>query len=199
MTPEQKAAQRRGRIRMLLIAAVFAMPVIASTLLFYMLPEYQPDDTTNYGQLQQPARPSEAVNLIPRGASEPDARLLHRIWSLVIFDDGACDALCNERLLMTRQMRLSLSDRRDRVQRVLVVPDAEAAEALESSLRLAHPDLRIVIDAGGSAADFFGEHPAGTLFLTDPLGNYLMRYAPDAEPKGLRKDIVRLLRASQIG
>jgi hypothetical protein len=36
-------------------------------------------------------------------------------------------------------------------------------------------------------------------YIVDPLGNLIMSYPPDANPSGMRKDLSRLLRASQIG
>jgi len=35
--------------------------------------------------------------------------------------------------------------------------------------------------------------------LVDPMGNLMMSYPADSDPKNLRKDIGRLLRASRIG
>lgn len=198
MNVDTRTAQRRGRIRLLLVFIVFAAPVVLSTLLYYTRPSAEPEETTNYGELIRPAQPSDAIRLQTADGTADDS-VLRGIWSLVLLDTGDCAALCEERLLMSRQLRISLNDRRDRLQRVLVVPDAEAAERLEARLRQAHPDLLIRIDAEGSARTFFGQPAPGLLQLTDPLGNWLMRYAADAEPKGIRKDVVRLLRVSQIG
>ena len=40
---------------------------------------------------------------------------------------------------------------------------------------------------------------AQTLYLIDPLGNWMMVYPGPSEYKGILKDIKRLLRVSQIG
>jgi hypothetical protein len=37
------------------------------------------------------------------------------------------------------------------------------------------------------------------VYLVDPLGNFMMSYPADADPTGMRKDLARLLRISQIG
>jgi hypothetical protein len=47
--------------------------------------------------------------------------------------------------------------------------------------------------ADGSAA--VGEW----IYLIDPLGNLLMRYGSDANPKGMLEDLERLLKYSKIG
>jgi len=40
---------------------------------------------------------------------------------------------------------------------------------------------------------------AGRSYLVDPLGNLMMSYPADAAPKGMLKDLKRLLRLSHIG
>ena len=92
-----------------------------------------------------------------------------------------------------------------RLSRVLVVPADSDLAALHELLDAAHPDLTIVRDVDGSARELFGAGSAAAgesapgLHLVDPHANYMMRYPAGIEPKPLRKDIVRLLRASQIG
>lgn len=202
-TPEQ-SARRRGRIKFLFIASLFALPVTASYLLYFAFPDAIPRDTTNNGELVSPAQPSHDLGLL----SEDGAPLvLDGEWHLVLLDDGRCDRDCGERLLMTRQLRLSLNTRMKRLQRVLVVPPGTDLPALHALLDAAHPDLKIVVDAQRDARRFFagdeaapqGAEPARALYMVDPLGNYLMRWPAGFDPKPLRKDIVRLLRASQIG
>lgn len=201
MTASPEKARTRGRRIFLLIALLFALPVAASYLLYFAMPELIPQDTTNRGQLVQPPRPAGEIAL--RDA-EGEAVTLDTLWSLVVFDDGTCARECAERLLMTRQMRLSLNTRMKRLDRVLIVPPDTDLDALHALLDAAHPDLTIAIDPDGAAAELFAPEAGGTpvpgqLHLVDPHGNFMMRYPRDIEPKPLRKDIVRLLRASQIG
>jgi hypothetical protein len=40
---------------------------------------------------------------------------------------------------------------------------------------------------------------AGRIYIVDPLGNLMMSYARDAEPKGLLTDMKKLLKLSHIG
>lgn len=52
------------------------------------------------------------------------------------------------------------------------------------------------LDAAPAA---LGQLPAGTVVIVDPEGRAMMRYAPAAEPKGIRADLERLLKYSWIG
>jgi hypothetical protein len=40
---------------------------------------------------------------------------------------------------------------------------------------------------------------AERVYLVDPLGNLMMYYLPDANPRGMIKDLHRLLKYSRIG
>jgi hypothetical protein len=40
---------------------------------------------------------------------------------------------------------------------------------------------------------------AGRLYIVDPLGNLMMRYDADVDPRGIIKDIQRLIKNSRIG
>jgi len=199
-TQYERAAQKRGRRKFLLIGAVFALPVMLSWLLFFAFPEWIPADTTNRGELVKPGRSTVELPLVDEQGER--VRLTNK-WSLVLFDDGDCERVCAQRLLMTRQLRLTLNNRMTRLDRVLVVPQGTDIEALHELLDAAHPDLRILVDQERAARGLFGPRDAepapGSLHLVDPIGNYMMRYAPGFDAKPLRKDIVRLLRASQIG
>jgi hypothetical protein len=37
------------------------------------------------------------------------------------------------------------------------------------------------------------------IYLVDPLGNLMMRYPKDADPNKIKKDLIKLLKASAIG
>jgi cytochrome oxidase Cu insertion factor (SCO1/SenC/PrrC family) len=40
---------------------------------------------------------------------------------------------------------------------------------------------------------------ADNIYLVDPLGNLMMYYPSDADPRGMIQDLQRLLKYSQIG
>jgi hypothetical protein len=46
---------------------------------------------------------------------------------------------------------------------------------------------------------FFNKLKKNHLYLVDPLGNIFMYYQKDFNPKGLKKDIKKILKVSRIG
>ena len=191
----------RGRRTFLLLAAIFGLPLLAAWLLYFHFPEWIPQSRTNYGTLVAPARPLPELALVdPDGADRGSAALKGK-WTWVQAGGAQCEQACRDKLHQFRQVRAALNEKRERVQRVYLAPDRDAAAALRTALAAEHPDLQVLADPTGVARQFFAADaaPPGTIFLLDPLGNWLMSYPPAAQSRGIYRDIKRLLRVSQIG
>lgn len=194
----------RGRVQFLLLATLFFAPFVAAWVLYFYMPERIPSGTTNYGRLVAPARPLPAIRWLKADGSDA-AEAWRGRWTLVHLADSGCAAQCVERLVLTRQTRAALNEKRGRVQRVILARDEQTLRMIQGQLGAEHPDLVYLraADAGFEPSSFFEPGGTGTIFLLDPLGNYLMwyPYAPDtqAEFKGIKKDLTKLLRVSQIG
>lgn len=202
MTPSAARPQLRGRAQFLLLGTLFAAPLFAAVLLYFYFPQSRPAGRTNYGELLRPARPLPPLELIEADGNSADPALLKRKWTLLIRSDGDCDDACLRHLILTRQTRLALNEKRLRVQRVLLLSDAGKLAEVSERLAAEHPDLKVIADGNGAANRFFGSEES-LADLLDPLGNWLMRYPPGGDTqtdfKGLQKDIRKLLRVSQIG
>ena len=77
-----------------------------------------------------------------------------------------------------------------------VVVSTAPSDALEA-LKARQPDLLLATDQAWQTLD--GNTSDPRLLLVDPAGKLMMRYAPGAEPKGIRADLERLLKYSWIG
>lgn len=192
-------AQRRSRLQLILIAMLFAAPVITAWVAWQFATSEGVGSTTNAGVLIQPARPLEPVALAD-GAGQPLPETPFRIrWSYVQFAPSGCDASCLERLHLTRQVRISVNKDMSRVQRVLVVRELPAGL---DRLRAEHPDLLIAVATADAWRDLLGQFamaPDSAFYLVDPLGNLMMHYPAEVPAKGVLKDLRKLLKASQIG
>lgn len=194
------AEQARGRRQFLLLVSVFAAPLVAAALFYYLMPQWQPDHTTNYGALVQPARPlPEAVSLAAVDGSAAGIDLFRGRWTLVQRAGSDCVDACAELLYLTRQVRATLNEKRDRVQRVLIVETPAAAVALQAELGELHPQLIILADPLQEFRGLVSDRDGAALYLLDPIGNWMMSYPAEVEPKGLQKDLKHLLKVSQIG
>ena len=194
---------RRGRRTLALLAFVCLLPVAASYAMFYLWP---PQDRVNHGELIAPlALPSATL----AGAAGQPALARDEVegrWTLLVAGPAACDAVCERALYVSRQARLAQAKEMDRVARLRVLTDdgavpaaAIAADELHEDVRLARADAawRASLQGAGLAEGGSG------LFLVDPLGNLMMRYADasdtTAHARGVSKDLQRLLKYSALG
>jgi hypothetical protein len=188
----------KGRLKLLLIAALFLGPVAGAIAVFFYAPEWF-SGRVNHGTLVSPALPVPDLGLTdPAGVAAP-AALASGKWTLVYLGGPSCDLPCHERLVLARQVRLALNQNRGRVQRVYVAPDAPALAAAQAALAAEHPDLLFYAIADGRAAAFFRPADPRALYLVDPLGNWLMSYSGALEHKGMHRDLKKLLRVSRVG
>lgn len=199
----------RGRLQLVLLATLFFFPLLASYAVYFWFPQFRPTGTTNYGVLVQPAaQPVPTLELRDADDQSLDETVLKGRWTYLMRAPAAiCEQECLQALIMTRQVRLSLNEKRPRVQRILLAPDADSARTLAEALAAEHPDLLIVREPAEPVLAQFLDAEPGLIHLFDPLGNWLMRYpglldGPEGtreDFKGIRKDIKKLLRISQIG
>jgi cytochrome oxidase Cu insertion factor (SCO1/SenC/PrrC family) len=197
-----------SRQALVLLALLFLAPVCVAWLM-HMSAEHgwRPGSTTNKGVLIQPPRPLKLPDGLVDAAGEPlNRRFPGRKWTLVYLGKTACEAVCREKLDALRQVRIALGENMRRVQRLfLAVGGADAAglrqltsddpELLVARLSSAQADeLAPVFGAEGAPAS-----GAGNIYLVDPLGNLMMYYRPDADPRDMIQDLQRLLKYSHIG
>lgn len=202
---EDAAAIARGRRQLLLIAALFFVPLVLAFLLYYG-PGWRPSGGTNKGDLLTPAIPLPPVALRRPEGTLADADVLRHKWTIAYLGDGACDERCRQALQLSRQSRIALNKDMDRVQRVFLVTGHCCNSAF---LAAEHPDLVVLLLADDAASQallakipaFEGVEPAraGRLYLIDPLGNLVLSYPAQAPDKALLTDVQKLLRLSHIG
>lgn len=198
------SANRASRLKFVLLASLFAAPVLGAYITYFYFPEHMPSATTNYGEFFDPVRslPEEASVVLAGGEASREP-LLGK-WTLVHWVAGDCGSDCEAQLVLTRQTRLSLNDKRDRVRRLLLTGEPGRIADLTARYSEAHHDL-VVAGADADIAELLAHGERG-IVLIDPLGNVLMSYQPQAgeagvqaDFKGIRKDLKKLLKLSNIG
>jgi hypothetical protein len=153
-----------------LIFLVCAAPLVLGTAAYLL--RWTPGAASNYGELLPP-RPVAGVE---RGK-----------WVLVTFDAAACDAYCERKLYLMRQVRRATGKEMDRVERLWVLTDGgkPRAEIL--------PGIEGTRLAAFAAAEFPG-NAVDHIYLVDPQGNLMMRFPRDPDPAKMIKDLERLLK-----
>lgn len=190
-------AVHRGRRTLLLLALVFLGPLALAVGLYFTGFQWRPQATTEHGELYRPARPLPDLSMRLLGGTGGEATL-HGKWTMMHIGPGACEAGCQAALVTTRQVRRALGRDMDRVQRVFVVTTGRADTGM---LATEHPGIGVAGEdaATGELLRRVGGHSPGDVYLTDPLGNLVMRYDARVTMKGMHADLKRLLQVSTIG
>lgn len=194
----QTQRTRVGRIKMLLVWAVCAAPVVASYFMYYVV---RPEGRTNHGALIQPVRAMPEPAALPllnlQGSPVLPASLKGQ-WLLVSVAGGACEAACEKTLYLQRQLRESLGRDKDRVDRVWLVSDgAPVREALLPALQQATVLRAPQADLARWLEPESGRQLADHLYLVDPRGDWMMRFPANVDFTKAKRDLTRLLKASE--
>lgn len=186
-----------GRFKMLMVLLVCAAPVLASYYTYYVA---RPSGGTAYSTLIQPAVAMPAVVARTLSGQPQPLRDLVGQWQLVVVSGGACDAVCERRLFLQRQLREMVGREADRVEKLwLLVDDAPVPAALRAAIE-ATPAMNVLRLPRAVAEAWLKPAPGQALedhvYIVDPLGDCMMRAPPQADPAKLKRDVERLLRAS---
>lgn len=194
---EQAQRTRLGRLKMLLVWAICATPVVASYLTYYVI---RPQGRTNYGTLILPTRemPTDAALPLKDLQHQPvSASSLKGQWLLVTVAGGACDATCEQHLYWQRQVRETLGKDKDRVDRVwLITDDAPVRDAIKPGLE----GTTVLRTPASELARWFspeaGQPLSAHFYLVDPKGAWMMRFPAQPDMSKVKRDLGRLMKAN---
>lgn len=192
--------QGKGKKMLLMLAVVFLLPfTIAATL---HLLDIRPSGKS-FGHLITPPVNLNIPVLNHVLQDKPfQAERWSKIWNIVMIDDGNCAESCQENVDKINRVYRTLPKEADRIQHLLLLTgsiDLEKVNALQSK----YPKLIILSGNSEEQQDYFNYFrdaaQQDSVYLVDPLNNLMMDYPADLEPKGLRGDLVRLLKNSWGG
>lgn len=189
----------RGRLKLLLMFAIFAAPFTSAWLVYKF---WSPTSFANHGELVDPVAllGEVPVTLAGKTAAWGAQAELGGNWILLQTDSLPCLESCQTKLYAIRQTHAAMGKKQERVRKAFLLNEGQAAnaaaiEALKDGLWIAgaalHSSLGASLPAGEAARDY--------IFIVDPLGNLFMRYHKNAEIKGIIRDLERVLKGSRIG
>ena len=201
MITQQQKRNRR------LIIGIFAMSIIPFGIAWYMAkhPDFLTRAPTNHGEFIKPIITTERSDF--QGFddfSKNNIQELSSHWLIVnVISKSDCTDVCIDAIYKSRQLRLMLNKELVRTRRAVLVLDNTTSQEkaatwwqAESDLLKLKPSVDVIDKLN---ALYNGSIPEGVLLLVDPLGNFMMRYAPDFNPYDAKSDLMHLLKISQIG
>jgi hypothetical protein len=187
-----------GRLKMFLVLAVCAAPVIASYLTYFVI---RPQARTNYSELIIPTVAVPADLPLATLAGQPvSSSSLHKQWLMIVVADADCDAACEKRLYIQRQLHEALGAEKGRVDKVWFVTDDKTPRPeLMQAITQGQPPtvLRVSRNALARWLTPASDHRIDEhIYVVDPMGQWMMRAPVEPDPSKLKRDLDRLLRAS---
>ena len=191
--------QRRGRLMLLCMLVFFITPIIAVIAMYKL--DWRPRGDS-IGELTVPAKLlTMNYALISSDGIVVKPDLWKEKWSLVYIADD-CAQKCQTKLHNIRQLHISLYKEIPRMQRVLITTSQNVAR-----IRQDYPDMLVInqpVTEISALSDQFNvknesSMTADRIYLVDPLGHFMMSYAPDKDPAQIRKDVIRLMKYSWAG
>lgn len=191
------AMTRSGRIRLLLVLFVCALPVIFSYLTYYII---RPQSSTAYGELIDPPRTLPDIPITNLEGRASNLQDLRGQWLLITVAGGACNLDCENLLYVQRQLHKSLGKEQAKLERVWLVTDAapvapQLIQALNGATVVRINSDRLSQWLSPATDRSLGDH----LYLIDPMGRWMMRFPPHPDASSaakIKRDVERLLRAA---
>ena len=191
------AMTRSGRIRLLLVLFVCALPVIFSYLTYYII---RPQSSTAYGELIDPPRVLPDLPVTHLDNQISNLQELRGQWLLVTVADGACNLSCENLLYVQRQLHKSLGKEQAKLDRIWLVTDAspiapKLIQALNGATVLRINADKLAQWLSPASDSSLSDH----LYLIDPMGRWMMRFPPHPDASSaakIKRDMERLIRAA---
>ncbi|HVV67437.1 MAG TPA: hypothetical protein VHE99_00130 [Gammaproteobacteria bacterium] len=191
---------------LLILLLLFAIPLL---LAWYFSTENDQlgQGTTNHGQLLQPPLDLSKLDLRDTQSQPISPDQWKGRWLMLYVSPGACHEICAKGLYYLRQIRTATGKYSERVQRgVLTFSNQPTDTQLQHLLNSEFTGTLHWVTTFDTFAQFIHKTPneklalqEGGIYLIDPLGNVLMWYPPNTDPMGIYKDLMRLLKISNIG
>lgn len=177
---------RRNRLVFFAVTAIFLGGMLVAGVLRFS--GWQPAGMKNHGELLQPPTDLREADLRLESGDRYAWQPAERRWRIVVAPPADCGQPCIE---LARQLDLVwrlFGTRADEVDILwLGAPPSDATRNPATLVLRRDPTLRAKLPRV--------DDPAGVpVYVIDPNGFVILRYAPGFDPGGLRADVAKLLR-----
>jgi hypothetical protein len=194
--------KKQPAFMMTLLAAIFFTPLLAAWLA-YSKGLFLSGKMVNHGVLITPPFSLSSLALKDTTFHRDAASLLKGKWTLVYITDNPEGESSQKKLYYMRQIRQATGKDRERIERAII--SINSMPNLDQWLQAHFPGTYHFVISHEKLTELKAKSPKtlalekGSLYLVDPFGNIILFYARDILPKGIFKDLQRVLKVSQIG
>jgi cytochrome oxidase Cu insertion factor (SCO1/SenC/PrrC family) len=189
--------KNKGKLTLIGISLLFFIPIITAWYLVFYTDFMHDAQGIQHGKLISPVISIGAIKA--KEISTMDEVVIEKKWVLVFIQNNLCNEFCKERLYQVRQIRLALGEDRDKVDRLVIFNQINNLNELKDSYSGQKFIDQSFMNYQGLVKKFNDSYAdkKNPIFLLDPYGFLMMQYPEGTEPKGIIKDIERLIRNSK--
>jgi peroxiredoxin len=197
--------QLSSRAALLVIAALFILPLVLAWLMWTGVIDYKPGAVRNLGKLVQPPVPVDLANNLVMATADNSPDLENALpsfqghWLILHAVPSPCPPGCMEAITGLRQVHKASGRNQTRIRIALLLQDIHEPETVMAA-REVYNLFTLVEDPQGEIdttleqiATRFSSTVSGSSYLIDPIGNIMMYYEAGSDPNDLKKDLKRLL------
>jgi hypothetical protein len=197
------------RLALLIIAAMFVLPLVLAWLVYSGSLDFKPGSTRNLGKLVEPPLPIDwSVTVMQAGEAnlaveiEQGSGVFDEHWVILQAVPSDCDDSCLKKVFDLRQIHRASGRQQVRIRLALLLDDSSPADQAQSLLAI-YPQFNLIKDPSGLLREALEEiqqnlsgqaGPARGVYITDPLGNIMMYYQAGSDPAFIKQDLKRLLK-----
>ena len=201
------------RLALLIIAAMFLLPLLLAWLMYSGSLDFRPSLTRNLGTLVEPPVPVDwSVTAMLAGEANLPARfeqskgVFSEHWVILQPVPAVCNDSCLRKVSDLRQIHLAAGRQQLRIRLALLLEDSSPAGQAQSLLAI-YPQFHLIRDPSGLLWGALGKiqqnlstqaGPVKGVYMIDPLGNIMMYYAAGSDPNHIKQDLKRLLTWSKL-
>lgn len=195
--------KKKNNTTLWVMVFLFGLPYIAAFYYYFNRADIDLI-TSNYGTIITPARPIPDFNLTKLDDSEFKLSSLKGKWVLFSIGSSSCKQDCVDNLYKIRQIKKAVGQEYKRITKLFFLKDKTNIESFKLLLKDYH-GVDVIIPSGNEYNNYLsnflykGIELEDSIFIIDPLGNYMMVYPKGADASKMLKDIERLLKVSKIG
>ncbi len=171
-----------NKLQMIMLACVFALPVLIATALQTPWLRYAPDETKNFGTVLSPSpQLNEWLPVDPQRDTKAGR------WTLVFLGSGACADTCLQQIDISQRIWQVQGTQRERLRLLYLATDEASLPTLDEHWQ---------VDAAATPLPLPEQ---ARVVLVDPEGYGATWYAANFDGSELRKDVRHLLKWSKGG
>lgn len=177
---------------MLLLLAVFVLPLVVAWVLTKGPIDLRPTKTVNYGVLLEPPLRLNSYGVMDSSGARLDLHEVARNWLLVVLHNTTCTKPCQGLVQIAERIQIAVGRDSHRVGLASLGPDNDAPVPRGQSWLLP-ADGKLIRElrraTGAPQLDI-------VLLIVDYQGHVVLMYPPMEDGSGVLHDLKRLLRSS---